>query len=168
MDSLSDPGRLWDDDAVDWRDRSHAVDAERFDGIRDQVDSHAVVGITDGDGRVCCHDDGIHGWTLPAATVPSGGDWATTARRDLGELLGVPLALDPPERIRHVGFTVDDPEDARRVDTFDVVFPARVDAADASPTEAIDVDGDAALRWVDAVPSDQDGELADDIRLFLE
>ncbi|WP_227134389.1 hypothetical protein [Halorubellus salinus] len=168
MDSLSDPGRLYDDDAVDWRDRSHAVDAERFDGIRDQVDSHAVVGITDGDGRVCCHDDGVHGWTLPATTVPDGGDWAVTARRDLGELLGVSLALGSPERIRHVAFTVDDAEDARRVDTFDVVFPARVDAADASPTASIDTEGDAALAWFDDVPPGQDGELVDDVRLFLE
>ncbi|WP_323677096.1 hypothetical protein [Halorubellus sp. PRR65] len=168
MDSLSDPGRFFDDDSVDWRDMSHAVDAERFDGLRDQVDSHAVVGITDGDGRVCCYDDGSHGWTLPAATVPAGGDWAATARSDLGDLLGVSLALDAPRRIRHVGFTVDDDEDARRVDTYDVVFPARVDGETGDAAGAIETDGDAALAWFDAVPAGQDGELADDVRLFLD
>jgi len=166
MDSLSDPGRLWDDEDVDWRERTHDVDAEAFEETREHVDSHAVVGITDDDGRVLCHDDGSHGWTLPAATVPSGGDWATTARRELGELLDATVTLAPPERVRHLAFVVDDAQDSRRADTYDVVFPARVDGEVLPADEATDTD--AALAWFDAVPAEQDGPLADDVALFLE
>jgi hypothetical protein len=161
MDSLSDPGRLFDDDRVDWRKRTHAVDAATFDETREHVDSHAVVGIIDADGRVLCHDDGSHGWTLPAMTVADDGDWAATARRDLGELLDATLALGFPERVGHVAVTVDDPEDARRSDAFDVVFSARTD-------DDLQVADDPALAWFDAVPPDQDGAPADDVRLFLD
>ncbi|NHN40977.1 NUDIX hydrolase [Halorubellus sp. JP-L1] len=170
MDSLTDPGRLLNDDAVDWRDRTHEVDAATFEDTREHVDSHAIVGITDDDGRVLCHDDGSHGWTLPAATVSAGDDWAATARRDLGELLGATVALDHPVRVRHFSFVVDDAQDSRRADTYDVVFPANVDgeipAADHDGKDAND--GDDALAWFDAVPAGQDGPLADDIRLFLD
>jgi ADP-ribose pyrophosphatase YjhB (NUDIX family) len=161
MDSLTDPGRLLDDEDVDWRDRTHEVDAEAFEETREHVDSHAIVGVTDDAGRVLCHDDGSHGWTLPAATVPPDGDWAATARRDLGELLGATLALAHPERVRHLAFVVDDPEDARRADTFDVIFPARADD-DVRATD------DDALAWFDAVPPEQDGPLAEDVRLVLD
>lgn len=166
MDSLSDPGRLLDDEDVDWLDRSRAVDAATFEETRDHVDSHAVVGITDDEGRVLCHDDGSHGWTLPAATVPHGGDWATTARRDVGDLLGASVSLDRPERIRHVAILVDDDQDSRRADRYDVVFPARVEGD--VPAADHDPDGDAALAWFDAVPPGQEGPLADDVRLFLD
>jgi ADP-ribose pyrophosphatase YjhB (NUDIX family) len=166
MDSLSDPGRFFDDDRVDWRDRAHAVDAAAFEAIREGVDSHAVVGVRDADGRVLCRDDESHGWTLPATTVPDDEDWAATARHELGASLDAPLALAFPERIRHVAITVDDPEDARRADAYDVVFPARIDDTQADETtEKFD---DDALAWFDAVPAEQDGALADDIRLFLE
>jgi len=161
MESLSDPGRLFDDDRVDWRERSHAVDAEAFDAVRERVDSHAVVGVTDDDGRVLCRDDASHGWTLPAATVPDDGDWAATARRDLGASLDATLALSFPKRIRHVAITVDDPTDARRADAYDVVFPAR-------PTDDLPVVDDDALAWFDAVPPEQDGALADDVGLFFD
>jgi hypothetical protein len=181
MDSLSDPGRLFDDDRVDWRDRAHAVDAGAFEAVRERVDSHAVVGVTDADGRVLCRDDDSHGWTLPATTVPDDGDWAATARRELGASLDAPLALSFSERIRHVAITVDDPEDARRTDAYDVVFPARIDDTRADEDDVQSVDDDAragettetlgdddALAWFDAVPAEQDGALAGDIRLFLE
>jgi hypothetical protein len=161
MDSLSDPGRFFDDDRVDWRDRAHAVDAAALDAVRDRVDSHAIVGITDGDGRVLCRRDESHGWTLPAATVPDDGDWAATARRELGASLDATLALSVPERVRHVAITVDDDADARRADAYDVVFPART-------TDDVQVPDDDALAWFDAVPPDQDGALADDVRLFLD
>ena len=160
MDSLSDPGRLFEDDRVDWRDRGHAVGAEAFDAVRERVDSHAVVGVTDATGRVLCRHDESHGWTLPAATVPDDGDWAATARRDLGASLDATLALSFPKRVRHVAITVDDSTDARRADAYDVVFPARL-------TDDVQVDDDDALAWFDAVPPDQDGALADDLRLFL-
>jgi len=166
MDSLSDPGRLLDDADVDWRDRTHEVDAATFAETREHVDSHAIVGITDDGGRVCCHDDGSHGWTLPAATVPPGGDWAATARRDLGELLGATIELERPERVRHIAFVVDDAQDSRRADTYDVVFAADVDGEVATSNHGRG--DDAALAWFDAVPPDQDGPLADDVRLFLD
>lgn len=166
MDSLSDPGRLHDDADVDWLDRRHEVDGEAFERVRDRVDSHAVVGVTDDDGRVLCHDDGSHGWALPAATVPDGGDWAATARRELGELLDASLELDHPVRIRHIAFLVEDAEDARRADTYDVVFPARAVDGDGEPAEV--GRGDDALAWFDGVPPDQDGALADDLRPFLD
>lgn len=165
MDSLSDPGRLFDDDDVDWRDHTHEVDAATFEETREHVDSHAIVGVDD-DGRVLCHDDGSHGWTLPAAAVPAGGDWAATARRDLGELLGATVTLERPERVRHFAFVVDDPEDSRRADTYDVVFPARVDGEVATPDDG--QRDDAELAWFDAVPPNQDEPLADDIRLFVD
>lgn len=161
MESLSDPGRLFDDDRVDWRDRAHAVDAAAFDAVRERVDSHAVVGVTDADGRVLCRDDESHGWTLPATTVPDDGDWAAAARRELGAALDATLALSFPERVRHVAITVDDPTDARRADAYDVVFPAR-------PTDDLRVSDDDALAWFDGVPPEQDGALADDLRLFLD
>lgn len=166
MDSLSDPGRLLDAAGVDWRDRSAEVDAATFAEAREHVDSHAVVGVTDEAGRVLCHDDGSHGWTLPAATVPSGGDWAATARRELGALLGATLSLGTPVRVRHLAVLVDDDQDARRADTYDVVFPARVDGEPAAADGGQDDDAD--LAWFDAVPADQDGPLADDVRLFVD
>jgi len=165
MDSLSDPGRLYEDGDVDWRDRSHEVDGEAFEAVRERVDGHAVVGATD-EGRVLCHDDGSHGWTLPAATVPDGGDWAATARRDLGDLLDASLELDRPVRVRHVAVLVEDAKDARRADAYDVVFPARIVDRDADPA-AVGRTNDA-LAWFDAVPPEQDGALADDLRLFLD
>lgn len=168
MDSLTDPGRLYEDADVDWRDRTHAVDAEVFEETRERVDSHAVVGVTDDAGRVLCHDDGSHGWTLPAATVPDGGDWAATARRDLGDLLGTTLELGQPVRVRHIAFLVDDAENARRADTFDVVFPARVVDGEVPHFHDDPDDDDPALAWFDAVPPGQDGELADDVQLFLQ
>lgn len=161
MDSLSDPGRLFEDDRVDWRDRGHAVDAAAFDAVRERVDSHAVVGITDGDGRVLCRYDESHGWTLPATTVPDDADWATTARRELGASLDATLALSFPERVRHVAITVDDDANARRADAYDVVFPARIG-------DDLRVNDTDALAWFDAVPPKQDGALAEDVRLFLD
>jgi hypothetical protein len=175
MQSVTNPERFRGDDGVEFLDRVYEVEDAEFEAAAEHAESHAVVGLTDDDGRVLLYDDGSHGWTLPAVPVPEGGDWAAAARNDVADLLGAPIELDRPVRVRHIRFEVDETGDRRSAETYDVVFQAQFDKEGAG--DGLDADDpgddpgagvDATLAWFDAVPESQDGALADDVALFLD
>ncbi|WP_247001251.1 NUDIX hydrolase [Halosolutus gelatinilyticus] len=166
MDSLFDPERLLDRENVDVREETRNVTRSEFETVRETVDSHVAVGVTNDEGEVLLVDDGSHGWTLVAAPVESGDDWVATGRRAVETLIGIDVELDRPERLRRVDFhPADDPD--RRTTMYNVVFRATSVARRPVPDDGPGADR-PEIGWFDRVPADQEGGVADDIRLFVD
>ncbi|RKD93599.1 NUDIX hydrolase [Halopiger aswanensis] len=170
MESLSDPERLRDRDDVRALEETRVVPQSEFESVVGTVDSHVAVGITDDDGAVLLENDGTHGWTLPAFVVDADEDWAETARRGIDRLTDGPVELAAPELVRRVEFRPGGQdrggaEPELRLRMYNVVV--RAAAADQDPV-TIDRSPERGLEWFGKIPDEQDGAVADDIRLFLE
>jgi hypothetical protein len=166
--SLHDPKRLRDRDDVPFHEESHVVDRGDFDATRENVDSHLVVGVPNDSGEVLLVNDGSHGWTLAAFPLESDEDAVVTARQGVENLIGVPISLNSPERVRRIEFRSDSDE-PRQFSMYNVILRA-------SPVEGRPVASEPTLGhtevqdigWFAAVPEGTSDELGDDIRLFLE
>ncbi|WP_114579616.1 hypothetical protein [Saliphagus sp. LR7] len=165
MNSFSNPESLRDQAGVPFDEEIQQLPPEEFESVSESVDSHAVVGITNEDGDVLLMDDGSHGWTLIAFPVERGQDWPTVAREEAQTLLDTSVVLEQPELVRRIDFLpVND--DNRRTTMYNVVFRASVD--ETIDTEELDQQNDEPLlRWFERVPDEQEGEVADDIRIFV-
>ena len=166
MKSFSDPESLHNRSGVPFREETRSVSQDEFESVVRNVDSHAAVGITDDEGNVLLVNDGSHGWTLIARPVDAGEDWTTAARREAERLLDDRVDLEGIELVRRIEFHTPSDE-GRRTSMYNVVFRASVDGVpviEVSGTE----DDDPSLGWFERVPDGQDGNLADDIRLFVE
>ncbi|WP_058827497.1 hypothetical protein ACH9L7_19735 (plasmid) [Haloferax sp. S1W] len=164
MDSFSDPDDLRDRAEVSFHDEVRQLPADKFESVAEELDSHAVVGITNDDGDILLMNDGSHGWTLVAFPVEHGEDWMTVAQQKSEALLDDTVVVEKVEFIRRVVFqSVDD--DSQRTTMYNVVFRASADDS-VSVEKTVEKD-DLSLRWFDGVPDGQEGDVADDIRYFL-
>ena len=167
MESLFDPEDLRDSEDVTFHEETHVVDREEFEATYEDLESHVAVGVTNDEGEVLLMNDGSHGWTLTAVAVEPGEDWTAAGRRGVEQLTGVAVELDRPERVRRIDFRPEG-DDERRTSMYNVVFRA-------SPVEGRPVADDPDLAdesvedvgWFDEVPAEQEGDVADDIRLFV-
>lgn len=174
MESLTDPERLRDRDGVRFLEESRIVPQSEFESVVETADSHVAVGITDDDGAVLLENDGAHGWTLPAFVVDAGEDWAETARHGIDRLTDGPVELAAPELVRRVEFRPDgqeragaDPESRFRMYNV-VVRAAAVDQESIAIDRSTERGSERNLEWFAEVPDEQEGAVADDIRLFLD
>ncbi|WP_255151174.1 hypothetical protein [Halorarius halobius] len=169
MDSLTDPEPLADRDDVDYRERTHHVDADEFPAVRDDLGDTAgwaVVGVVNGAGRILLMDDGSHGWTLPAVPVASGGDWVAAAEGVVESLTGATPGIGRPERVRRVDYRENG--GGGHVIVHHVVLPAAPVAGDpVADDPTVGCDTAVAVDWVDALPDELEGAVAEDARLFL-
>ena len=165
MDPVFDPEELRDRAGVSFHEKVRRLSADEFDSVAGAVDDHAVIGITNDDGEVLLMNDGSHGWTLVAFPVQPGEDWVAVARSEAKALLDDTVTLEDLEFVRRVEFeSVDD--DSRQITMYTVVFRASVD--DSVGVGSTMEQSDVLLGWFDAVPDEQEGDPADDIRTFLE
>lgn len=163
MDSFSDPEDLRDRTGVPFHEDVRRLPADEFESVTEELDSHAVVGITNDEGDVLLMNDGSHGWTLVAFPVERGEDWATAARREAETLLDDTVVVAGVEFVRRVDFQSAD-DDSQRTTMYTVVFRASVDES-AGVENRVEED-DLSLRWFDGVPAGREGDVADDIRYF--
>ncbi|MFT4885117.1 MAG: hypothetical protein ACI8U4_002637 [Natronomonas sp.] len=167
MKSLHDPEQLRDREDVPFDEETHVLGREKFEATRENVDSHVVVGVTNGEGEVLLVDDGSHGWTLAAFPADPGEDWTATARSGAEELTGVSISLEEPVRARRVDFRLEDDEE-RQLSMYNVVFRASpVDRRPVASAETLEDTEISDIGWFAEVPDEQAGEVAEDIRLFL-
>ena len=164
MDSFSDPEDLRDRAGVSFHEEVRQLPADEFESVAEELDSHAVVGITSDEGDVLLMNDGSHGWTLIAFSVEHGKDWVTTAQREAKALLDDTVVIEEVEFVRRVEFQSAD-DDSQRTTMYNVVFRASVD--DSVGIEKTVEEDDLSLRWFDGVPDGQGGDVADDIRYFI-
>lgn len=170
MDRLVDPESLHGREDVAFAEETVRLDEDEADAVREDVgswDSHAVVGVTSHVGDVLLMNDGSHGWTLLAVPVADGDDWVGTARRGVAALAGLDVGIERAERVRRIDYYTAG-GDERMSTLYNVVFRTPPVAADAVTTRAtVDEDG-PAVEWFDRVPDGVAGEVADDIRLFVD
>lgn len=163
--SLTDPESLFDRDDVDVRETVHTVDRETFETARDELDSHAVVGLADEAGSVLLMNDGSHGWTLVAVPVEAGEDWAAVARRGMAELTGIDVDVQRPERVRRIEYRLEGDE-ARTTALYNAVWRA---APVTEGTDSLDPgETNTEFGWFEQVPDGTEGPPAEDIRLFID
>ena len=111
-------------------------------------------------------DDGSHGWTLLAFPITGGQDWPTVTRQEAETLLDTSVVLEQPELVRRIDFLLAS-DDNQRTTMYNVVFRASID--ESVDTEEINRQNDElSLRWFEKIPDEQEGEVADDIRIFVE
>jgi hypothetical protein len=166
--SLHDPEQLRDREDVPFDEETHVVDREEFEATRENVDSHVVVGVTNGEGEVLLMDDGSHGWTLAAFPAEPGEDWMATARRGVENLTGVSITLDEAVRVRRVDFCPQGDAEGR-FSMYNVIFRASlVEGRPVASPETLEDAGILDVGWFAEVPEEQAGEVAKDIELFLE
>lgn len=165
VDSLPDPASLLDhpDVAVETTDES--VGTEDFAAAEAWTD-HVAVGVAD-DRGVLCHDDGHHGWTLPAFEVTDDtDDLLALARRAFEALTGVPITVDGVEHARRRTFTVAADGDDRETSVWNVILRATPAATLADDPES--PAADAALAWRDSAPEDAPDPVAADIERIAD
>ena len=123
-------------------------------------------GITNEEGEVLLMDDGSHGWTLIGFLIEGGQDWPTVARQEAEALFNTSVVLDQPVLVRRIDFLLASDEN-RRETMYNVVFRASVDEP-IDIEEMDDQNAELSLRWFEGVPDEQEGEVVDDIRIFVE
>lgn len=164
MDSFSDPEDLRGRSGVSFREEVRRLPADEFTSVAGQLDSHAVVGITNNEGDVLLMNDGSHGWTLIAFPVEHGEDWVSVAQREAETLLGVAVVVEEVEFARRVDFQSAD-DNSQRATMYNVAFRASAD--DSVDLDKIGKQDDVLLRWFDGVPAGQEGDVANDIQYFI-
>ncbi|SER68527.1 NUDIX domain-containing protein [Natrinema salaciae] len=165
MDSFSHPESLRDRESIPFHEETRSVDRTAFESIAEDVDSHAVVGITNDEGAVLLQNDGSHGWTLLAFPAEPGADWTTVVRQEATELLGIEVVLDQVERVRRLDLHLSS-DDRQSVTMYNVVFRGAVDGT-IDLEERRRTNDDPKLGWFTGVSDEQDGAVADDIRRFV-
>lgn len=172
MESFSDPETLLTREDVTVDEVDFEVGEAEFEAMLEDWDSHAVVGITTGEGEVLLMNDGSHGWTLTAFAVEAGEDWVAAGRRRVENLTGVAVDIDRPERIRQYNVRIEDETD-RQTTIHDVIFRASPVADACVAAEMVTgIDDDIQdIGWFEELPDDvdaDDSDPVDDIRLFLD
>lgn len=166
MDSFADPETLRGRAGVPFHEDTRLVSREEFESVAESTDSHAVVGITNDEGEVLLMNDGSHGWTLIAFPVEPTEDWTAVASQEAARLLGVTVVVEQVELVRRIDFGTTD-DDGQRTTMFNVVFRASVDG-NLDVEEPDDTnDDEPSLGWFGEIPDEQDGETANDIRIFV-
>lgn len=170
MDVLHDPDTLRDRQDLEFLTETQSLPAGEFQAAQDQIQSHAVVGITNTEGEVLLMDDGEHGWTLTAFPVESDDEWTAVARLGIERVTGRSLSLEEIVRVRAVEFVQEGPGGDRQFSMYTVVFRcSQVDGQPIAEEFQGTNDGDSwRLEWFDAVPASVEGGLADDIGLFVD
>lgn len=172
--TLTDPGTLLTRDDVPVETATHELPPADFVDT-DDWDSHVVVGVADDRGALL-HDDGDHGWTLPAFAPGPGDDWLSVARDGFERLTGVPVAIDAIRAARRREFREADGVQRRVVWNVLVTAtpatripddPKRADTPDGTDDPSRPADG-AALRWFDAPPADAPDAVVTDVERTLE
>lgn len=167
MHSLCDPESLRGRASVPFHEETQSVAQAEFESVAESVDSHAVVGITNDEDDVLLMNDGSHGWTLLAFPVEHGDDWTAVARQQTERLLGVTVVLEQVELVRRIDFRLTS-DGEQRTTMYNVVFRGSVDG-DRTIEESDSTNDDGLLlRWFEGIPDKQEGEVADDIRIFVK
>ena len=167
MEPFSDPDTLRDRTGVPFHEETRTVAPEDYESVAAGLDSHAAVGIADDEGDVLLMNDGSHGWTLVAVPVALDEDWTAVARRRTEELLSTSVALERVELARRIDVRPEgDP--GERTSMYNVIFRASVAGDPVMGETAEPTEDDPRLEWFETVPGEQEGAVADDIRLFLE
>jgi ADP-ribose pyrophosphatase YjhB (NUDIX family) len=167
MDPLTDPASLADRRTVDVEHQTETLPDAEFESLRDRIEDHAAVGLTNEEGAILLMNDGSHGWTLPAVPVDQGEDYAAVAREGISDMTGIEVELEAVERLREVVFRPTDGDQERRM--YNVIF--RASPVGGRPVAEAYSAGDAdapAVEWVESIPEAQSPVLAGDIQLFLE
>ena len=168
MEGLADLDRFRDREDVEYTEESAVIDENEFETVREEYDSHVVVGVTNDDGAVLLTNDGTHGWTLPAFVVEPEEDAAETGRRGIEEVIGVGVEIDRPERVRRIEYQVAGDED-RRTTLYNVIYRAvQVEGSPVADEPQLANGVVEAVDWFDTVPEEQEGAVVDDIELFIE
>lgn len=165
MDSFSDPEELRDRTGVPFHEEVRRLPPDEFDSVAGELDSHAVIGITNDEGDVLLMNDGSHGWTLTAFAVENGENWVTVVQREAEELLGDSVVIEEVEFVRRVDFRSTD-DNLQQTTMYNVVFRASAD--DNVGIDKTVEENDVLLKWFDGVPDGQEGDVSDDIRHFVE
>ncbi|AHZ23057.1 hypothetical protein E6P09_01815 [Haloferax mediterranei ATCC 33500] len=167
MVTLEDPEQLRDRENIAFHEETHIVGHEEFESCRDDLDSHVAVGVTNDASEVLLMDDGSHGWTLTAFPAEPGDDWVATAREGVQSLIGVPVELDCPERVRRIDFQKEGTDQQTTI--YNVVCRAvPVEGCPVASNPELDGEALQDLRWFDEIPTECEGPIVEDIRLFVE
>ena len=171
LESPADPETLLDREGVEFIEKPSEEHEHHFE-MYEPIQGVAIVGVTnDADEVLLLVDREAGHAVLPYAKVDPDEDWATVARRKTEELTGVAVSLDGTERVRRKQYRPEEGGDDRETTGYDVVFSASP-VGDEAATAAVGTceDNHWEAAWVDGIPADvdADGDVADDIRLFVE
>lgn len=128
------------------------------------IDSHVAVGITNSTGEVLLADDGSHGLGLPARAVNQQDEWLESANGIVEQLFENPECDLSVAKVRRNTFSVEGKEE--EILMYNVVFEADVSVEELSES-GIEQSRYESVEWSSAVPVEQEGAMAEDIRLFL-
>lgn len=168
IEHLADPDPIAEREDV--HTSSETVIHERRDHAGTDVDGHAIVGVTNDEGKLLVLIEAGRGIAiLPHGTVEAGDDWATVARQGVEGLTGVSVAIDATVAVRRVTHVVDGSE---HTTTHRVVFSGSADGGEIRECKRSADAGDDGweARWVEALPdgvSPPEGGAGNDLEVFL-
>jgi hypothetical protein len=164
MDELTDPETLREEvEFIDTPPEEHQHHFELYDSIA----GTAVAGVTDENGRLLLMEHEQHETPILSFTrVEHGDDWITAARKIIETGTGVEATINEPLRVRHHTYRSETGEETT---AYDVVFAA-------TPVGDGEINPDAGHDWTSAwrdtatldLPDNEDDDVVNDIRLFVE
>ncbi|WP_254547193.1 hypothetical protein [Halomarina pelagica] len=167
METLFDPESLRSHEGVTFLEETHIIDKKEFEAARENLDSHVAVGVTNDEGEVLLMNDGSHGWTLTAFTVEPDENWTDIGQRGVEKVTGATVQLARPERVRHIELSPEG-EENRQNSIYNVVVRAvPVEGRPVADEQTLKEEDIQDIGWFNEVPPEQEGDVADDIRLFV-
>jgi ADP-ribose pyrophosphatase YjhB (NUDIX family) len=166
MDELTDPETLREREDVEFIDAPPEEHQNHFE-MYEPVEGTVIEGVADENDRLLLLEhEQAETPALSHTKVEHGNDWVTAARRIVEEGTGVEATIDEPLRVRHHTYRSETGDETAG---YDVVFAASLDGdGEISP----DAGHDWTAAWRDTVtldlPDDEDNDVLNDIRLFVE
>lgn len=166
MDELTDPETLREREDVELDEMPPEEHQGHFE-LYEPIAGMAIAGVIDADGQLLLleHEDAPYP-TMPYGQVVSAGDWVATMREAVADSTGVAVTVDGVRRVRHHTYRSGTGEEATG---YDVVFAA-------SPEGDGDLAAESGQDWIPAwydttmldLPDEEDNDVLNDIRLFVE
>ena len=167
MQPLFDPESLRGHEDVTFLEETHTLDQEEFEAAYENLDSHVAVGVTNDEGEAMLMNDGSHGWTLTAFAVEPGNDWTDIGQRGVEKLTGETVELACPELVRHIELSPEGKENRQKSIYNVVVRAVPVEGRPVADEQTLKEEDIQDIGWFNEVPPEREGDVADDIQLFV-
>lgn len=170
MDELTDPETLREREDVEFIDAPPEEHQNHFE-IYEPVAGTVITGVTDADGRLLLlkHEE-TESVVLSHTRVEHGDDWVAAARKAVTDSTNIDVDIDEPVRVRYCTYHS---ETGKETAGYDVVFAATPKGGqDVSEASGLSCQEEWTAAWRDTatldLPDDEDNDVLNDIRLFVE